>query len=181
MLAITLPFLYNSSSNIHLLYCYTTRALWWQWLLYWSGEVTAAGSLTLHVNMAKETRKIQSSDWPKWCCALWHNIISCLLLDKNIISDDPTNRLSILQFYVYAIPKVLYYSYSIFSIDNLQKPQGRRDQTGADLQSPGEEVSTHLHFCVCEKAMSANSSSSTHKCWEWVYSCHFVGQLLYGM
>ena len=34
---------------------------------------------TLHVCIVSDTRNIQSCDWPKWCCALWRYIISCLL------------------------------------------------------------------------------------------------------
>jgi len=35
-----------------------------------------------HLGVANDTQNIQSSNWPKWHCALWHSAISCFLLDK---------------------------------------------------------------------------------------------------
>jgi len=37
---------------------------------------------TLHMCIANNKQQIQSSDWPKWHCALWHNINSRLLSDQ---------------------------------------------------------------------------------------------------
>jgi len=37
---------------------------------------------TLHIQVANDTQKSQSSNWPKWCCALWCYIISRLSSDK---------------------------------------------------------------------------------------------------
>jgi len=37
---------------------------------------------TLHLRIAIDTKKIQSSDWPKWRCALWPYVISQLCLDQ---------------------------------------------------------------------------------------------------
>ena len=37
---------------------------------------------TLHLHIAIDTKKIQSSDWPKWRCALLPYVISQLRLDQ---------------------------------------------------------------------------------------------------
>jgi len=34
----------------------------------------------LQVRITSDTQKIQSFDWPKWGCKLWHNLNSCILL-----------------------------------------------------------------------------------------------------
>jgi len=54
----------------------------------------------MHVHFASHTQTIQSFDWFKWCCALWHYVTSRLLSRPNIISDGPTNRLWIPQLLV---------------------------------------------------------------------------------
>ena len=38
---------------------------------------------TLHVCAINDTQKIQSSDWPKWHCALWCYVISRLFWSKH--------------------------------------------------------------------------------------------------
>ena len=46
---------------------------------------TNAGKLDsskLSVCISSDTQMIKSSDWPKRCCALWHNINSWIILDQ---------------------------------------------------------------------------------------------------
>jgi len=63
-----------------------------KWVVYTSINVskehlmydapTNAGSTlcqTLQVCITSDTQKIESSDWPKWCHTVWHNMNSCLL------------------------------------------------------------------------------------------------------
>jgi len=35
-----------------------------------------------HVCISSDTQMIKSSDWPKRCCAIWHNINSWIILDQ---------------------------------------------------------------------------------------------------
>jgi len=43
---------------------------------------------TLHVRIDSYTQKSHSPNWLKWCCVLWHYVIS-LFLEPYVISDGP--------------------------------------------------------------------------------------------
>jgi len=58
----------------------STLCLNWRLLLWQMRESTLRQ--TLHVRIASDTQKIQSSDWPKWCCTLWCYVNSRLLLKQ---------------------------------------------------------------------------------------------------
>jgi len=61
----------------------------WNWQsLKWHPmpDKMAGSSLrqTLQVCVNTDTQKVQSSDWPKWCCMLWHNVNSCVFVGHRV-------------------------------------------------------------------------------------------------
>ena len=61
---------------------------------------------TLQVRVTSDAQKIQSSDWPKWHCTLWHNVNFCIFVGHR------TSFQAVCRYVNYACSNSSHYYYS---------------------------------------------------------------------